>query len=308
MEQFDITSLISPAIVKDDVARDSAIALARISKLSYEPDDDVHQTLLEWGFTHASPVSVGPQHAWLAFHPAITVLAFRGTNESADWIANIDILPERVPRGRIHRGFFHGYASLKVGIAAELTTRHDPQAKLWITGHSLGGALAIVSAHDFLMVNNRELFGLYTFGQPAVVAGEFTNKLADEVGKDYVRFVNESDIVTRIPPFYHHFGHRVWFRNGGVEQEMEASVLSVGSVESQAGPLELRQLNEAEFQRLQMEIRGQVAVRSHQSMILGGAVPLVRDHSMSEYILKLIDYANSEPMSPDFVSDPLAKY
>ena len=74
----------------------------------------------------------------------VTVVAFRGTNagEISDWLANLDSLSTDTPQGSLHRGFYYAYMSLKPQIV-KLLQKSKPK-HLWITGHSLGGALALV--------------------------------------------------------------------------------------------------------------------------------------------------------------------
>jgi triacylglycerol lipase len=91
---------------------------------------------------------------------------------------------------------------------------------LWITGHSLGGALAVLAggacAYDpdtLLPVN-----GVYTFGQPRVGLHDFCNNIELKFGRVYYRFVNNRDVVPRVPPRafdYTHTGRLIHFDSNG---------------------------------------------------------------------------------------------
>ncbi|KAJ7520616.1 hypothetical protein O6H91_19G013700 [Diphasiastrum complanatum] len=87
----------------------------------------------------------------------------------------------------------------------ELTQTHK-DAKIYITGHSLGGALACL--YSALLYHSKEseladkIGGVYTFGQPRVGNDEFVNfyneKLTQPVNR-YFRVVYNDDLVPRIP-------------------------------------------------------------------------------------------------------------
>ncbi|KAL3681759.1 hypothetical protein R1sor_024715 [Riccia sorocarpa] len=82
--------------------------------------------------------------------------------------------------------------------------KKNPEAKLFVTGHSLGGALANLYT-AFLFFNNEDLitnrFGaLYTFGQPRVGSEQYSKFLISKIGKSrYWRVVYGNDLVPRIP-------------------------------------------------------------------------------------------------------------
>ena len=89
----------------------------------------------------------------------------------------------------------------------ELLALH-PRAKLYVTGHSLGGALASLFTTFRLFKNNgtdERLGGVFTFGQPRVGDESFTNymeaKLSQNIGhkRKYFRVVFRTDIVPRLP-------------------------------------------------------------------------------------------------------------
>ena len=123
------------------------------------------------------------------------VLAFRGTEKSlADW--KTDLRAKLVPArdegkpGLIHQGFQESYYSVEAQIESELA--HFPGEPLYLTGHSLGGALAVVATR-FLDAGN--LAACYTFGSPRV--GDLS--LASEFKTPIYRMVNAADAVPRLP-------------------------------------------------------------------------------------------------------------
>jgi pimeloyl-ACP methyl ester carboxylesterase len=86
---------------------------------------------------------------------------------------------------------------------------------VWLTGHSLGAALATLAASR--RPPSRRAQGLYTFGSPRVGNAAFA---ATVPGPCY-RFVNNNDVVTRLPPpglfaDYTHVGVLKYIRTDGV--------------------------------------------------------------------------------------------
>ncbi|WP_437669261.1 lipase family protein [Sorangium sp. So ce131] len=95
---------------------------------------------------------------------------------------------------------------------------------LYITGHSLGGALAVVAA-ALLHVDptldglRQKLRGVYTYGQPMVGFSDFTARFEEEFGKKLFRHVYGKDIVPCLPPrttgHFVHFGREYGAGDGG---------------------------------------------------------------------------------------------
>lgn len=76
---------------------------------------------------------------------------------------------------------------------------------LYITGHSLGGALAVVAAallhaDPSLDGIRRKLRGVYTYGQPMVGYSDFATRFDEEFGRKLFRHVYGMDVVPRLPP------------------------------------------------------------------------------------------------------------
>jgi pimeloyl-ACP methyl ester carboxylesterase len=81
--------------------------------------------------------------------------------------------------------------------------RSEPKGEIVLTGHSLGGALAVLTYSRFSDENT----SLYTIGCPRVGNGVFRERMQASPGKGHVRCVNFNDLVPHVPPedlFYRH--------------------------------------------------------------------------------------------------------
>jgi hypothetical protein len=85
-------------------------------------------------------------------------------------------------------------------VVEALKAHEDGTRSLWITGHSLGGALAMLTAAFLANVQNHPLAGVYTFGQPRVGDPVFQRRYDETLGDITFRCVNNCDPVPHLPP------------------------------------------------------------------------------------------------------------
>jgi len=109
--------------------------------------------------------------------------------------------------GEVHRGFKKAFDQAIAEImdfVLENKTSND--VKLYISGHSLGGALAVLLA-AYLRKSKIKFDGVFTFGQPRVFSHEAASYQATQWDDLLNRFVNSKDIVTRVPLWLQGFAH-----------------------------------------------------------------------------------------------------
>jgi triacylglycerol lipase len=130
-----------------------------------------------------------------------SVLAFRGSGSAVDWVADF-IAQQTTYRpvknaGLTHKGFSDIYMSSRDQILA-LVGQLPAERPLFITGHSLGGALATLCSLDLACNSSFSSPIVYTFGAPRVGDPRFVQKYNATVASHW-RFQNEFDIVPHLP-------------------------------------------------------------------------------------------------------------
>jgi predicted lipase len=148
---------------------------------------------------------------FVATSGAATVIAFRGTETTGEWLEDFDglALPNLFGKGMVHQGFQDQYSNLRASILAALA-QADLHIPLWITGHSLGAAVATLCASDAELVGGRSSLA-YTWAGPRVGWHDYAGWFKTQV-PNFFRIVNEWDIVPRVPPAangYEHVGTEV---------------------------------------------------------------------------------------------------
>lgn len=148
----------------------------------------------------------------------LAIIAFRGTEpiNLASWLTDADVITTKLKdtQGHVHNGFLANLEAVWDGIASELKrVRKDgnPVEAIYITGHSLGGAMAVLAAAKLMTTEwASKLLGVYTFGQPAVGDEAFAAWASGQFGDLLFRHIYNRDIIPRLPPFstgkFSHFG------------------------------------------------------------------------------------------------------
>lgn len=168
----------------------TALKLAQMSRLAYQVPGKIRDTLQMPRLRHLS--SEGAQ-GFVAANDKSIIIALRGTDEIQDWIDNLTFNQVNAYGGKVHTGFALQLRGIWPSLIDAVQTYHDNQ-KVWITGHSLGGALATLVARPLLQ--KYEIPSqVYTYGAPRV----FDSAAAAAFQAPMKRFVNSGDIVPHLP-------------------------------------------------------------------------------------------------------------
>lgn len=176
----------------------------------------------------------------------VVILAFRGTELAnvGSWLADADVGDESVTLAgaplRVHSGFLRNLRAVRLEVMAHLQlaldgrtidnpdarTEHPMQA-LYVTGHSLGGALASLFAltlEDAAIADRMR--AVYTFGQPLAAGGPLPEGAAPVAAK-FVRHVLPRDPIPALPLAswgrLEHFGAEYRFVDGVWQSSLEAT-------------------------------------------------------------------------------------
>lgn len=188
--------------------RSTAYWMARIAKAVYlkQADDAPDETAIlndlqaeDSDFTMVFGTSRNSAQAALIEHKNFFCLAFRGTDEISDWLDNINIFSEKVLFGEFHRGFWNSLNDVWLPLYERYRQLHRSNRRpLFLTGHSLGGAMATVAAAK-LIHDDLPFTSTYTFGQPRAMSLATARIFNVEAKSKFFRFQNNNDIVTRVP-------------------------------------------------------------------------------------------------------------
>jgi predicted lipase len=161
---------------------------------------------------------------------SVTYLVFRGSETDLDWDTNFKFKQEvlefdrEVIKGEIvenreqiypyqgesrsgakmHQGFSGAYLSVREQIHNYL--RSHSVARVIVTGHSLGGALATLCAVDLQYNFSQVAIEIYTFGAPRVGNDGFSDSFNRRVPNSY-RIINGMDIVPALPRPWQGYRH-----------------------------------------------------------------------------------------------------
>jgi triacylglycerol lipase len=190
---------------------DATLACAKASLLAYDAVLTEAKVSAAFGLPVTDLVTFKgagtDAEGFMALLNGAIAIVFRGTDSVENWIADAAVLP--IPfrsMGSVHLGFHLALDSVWDVISETLNKWKGGRRTLWVTGHSLGGALALLTVanlrfpFDPATVVPKPVAGLYTFGQPRIGTRDFCRPCDADFGKLYFRFVNNEDIVPRIPP------------------------------------------------------------------------------------------------------------
>jgi len=205
----------------------NAYALAHAAKLAYADESAIRRTVdVRWDFPKIRFFNKQDTQGYAAANDTLLILSFRGTEPThlRDWMTALRIKQVEVngagPGAAVHVGFQEALDRVwdEVFTTFRLFLRRQT---VWITGHSLGGALAMLAARR-LRVEGLDFNGLYTFGSPRVGNPTFCGSCDQAFSSRAFRFVNNNDVVTRVPGRivgYDHMGTLKYFDHKGALQE-----------------------------------------------------------------------------------------
>lgn len=196
----------------------NALYLARACELAYLAESDASPRFQSELGLAAKLISVDNTQVYVAESDDALVVAFRGSEAPntldglKDWLLtnanNYLILPEGQSGtdfaaasvgARFHRGFLDALAMVWGPLFAAVDQAQKAKERpLWVTGHSLGGAIALLAAwrlhRNFLAVHE-----IVTFGAPMIGNDAAAKAFEQEFSGKIYRYVDLEDVVPHLP-------------------------------------------------------------------------------------------------------------
>lgn len=195
---------------------------ARAAQLAYQEASTIRQTVKTWGFKRMYPLDRRETQAFVVCDDNLILVAFRGTEpiRLRDWMTDVDLAFAPFPRGRghVHAGFWRALSYVWTDLMGIIKQEQTTGQSLWFTGHSLGGALATLATARLRLEYDKPVNGLYTFGQPRVGDRDFAMHFNQDFKRQAFRYVNNNDVVTRVPTRqmdYSHIGTFLYYTEAG---------------------------------------------------------------------------------------------
>ena len=196
----------------------NALSLALACELSYATLQDIKRCVeTEWGYRFLGLVSRKKKpdidtQCFIMADDGNIVVVFRGSDSGSDWFANFQASQDPGPfeSTGAHEGFQDSLYPAVIKLTEILREDSKEPRRVWITGHSLGGALCSLFA-GMLLENQIDVYGVYTFASPRPGNEKFASALNKKINGPHYRVVNSGDVVPHVPPepFFSHPGSRV---------------------------------------------------------------------------------------------------
>ena len=234
------------------------LEFARISATTYDNPKDSKSKFKALGYTIVQFFDVDGAQGYLLKGANAHVLSFRGTEvtEKSDVLADLKAGKNlEASGGKVHVGFKDELNKLWPAITVSLANIDT----LYVTGHSLGAAMATIAASRI----QTKVIALVTFGSPRAGNQEFVNSLT----VTHYRVQNNCDDVTKVPfmlmGFAHHGTHK-YMNFTGEFKDFTA------------------------WQQIKDMVRSRLKARAKGQKFIG-----VFDHMMENYIAKLAKLGNN---------------
>ncbi|WP_369231743.1 lipase family protein [Streptomyces sp. R21] len=276
----------------------------------------------------------------------IAILCYRGTQpeDIISILTDADVRPEMLSvelEGRqyeVHAGFYRNVRATRHLVVHALGralrgesvipgvegTRGDGLEALYITGHSLGGAMAalmgVMLTHEpqYRPIAEK-LRGVYTFGQPMVGGEEFAKACEEATGpsgghllRDHMfRYIFDRDIVPALPPRpvgpYAPFGREFHYRRPRAPLDAALTFAADSAIEAVSLPGDLLRLLTGNPMRQPVARLGELTLRTGEA-VRRSVRPLMRSRAAgwSENTEPGLHYPQMDSLAGLAVVAPLA--
>ena len=240
-----------------------SLFFAELSQLSYAQPEVVTNIFKEAGLDQCAFIENEGAEAYVLGNQFDCLIVCRGTepHQWNDIKADANALTVAVDVGRVHSGFHTEVNQLWPLLEQQILANKRP---LWFSGHSMGGAMAAVCAVRCKQSPIlSDPYAIFSYGAPRVGNRPYTAVLKVK----HYRWVNNNDIVPRIPPRwlgYRHMGHEIY----------------------------INRLGKISYLRSWLRVRDRIL--GLLTSLRQGKIDYFSDHSMNEYIGHIQSYHDAE--------------
>lgn len=177
--------------------------MALFARAAYQ--DDCSKLFSEYGFTKKYKfLDRDGAQGHVVCSDNEMLITFRGTEPSQfnDLLADLNTIPKKNGPGKVHEGFRKEARKLYELVIAFVKENSEIDS-IYITGHSLGAAMATYTAQELNWLKMGDSIKLFTFGSPRLGDHHYV----DAMDIEHHRFVNCNDFVTHVPPAALQFKH-----------------------------------------------------------------------------------------------------
>jgi triacylglycerol lipase len=288
-------------------------AMAWLSQLAYETDepDKIEEVLRSWGLRLAAPVVIDAEfhelriarsQCFVAVGRSAAFMALAGADPFtfASLITKVNASVEMTGTAK---GYKRAAKAVWPQLRKVITATAFPNKKVFVTGHSLGGVLAVLLALRIERDHASEIGAVYTFGMPRPGSPAFADEYYNPaLGPCTYRLVHASDLIPAVAPSglgFRHVGRFLRCERGGkfdpselaVDTKLDEPEFATAAVEQLSGFFEkplsgpLAQLAQARLALVLAPGSGPTAMRDHIEPILIELLPPpIRDHMPDRYI------------------------
>jgi len=226
------TDAFDDFVAGGDFRLGNAKAMIWMSQLAYEAEepsrpDIIKSVLASWGLALVDGGMIANDdtlmlpgvktRGFVAAGRGATIVAFAGTDPVvlANWITDFDA---HIGQAQTADGYRIAAAAVAGQVKAAISAPALANNKIFVTGHSLGGALAALSAHQ-IVGNGAAVTAVYTFGMPRAGSPDFaTTQYDPSLGSCTYRLAQGEDLVPTVAPTeigFHHLGRYLHCDRGG---------------------------------------------------------------------------------------------
>lgn len=156
---------------------------------------------------------------WAGYNPDTNeiIVAYKGAYPTINWIMcsiYFKVDTDLCPGCKVHYGILKTYLSIRDDVIAAVSALYAkfPHAKIIVTGHSMGGGMAALTALDIFR-NVGFVHQLITFASPRMGNKQFAEAINSKI-LNVFRVVHYRDPVPHMPPHafgFQHYASEVWY-------------------------------------------------------------------------------------------------